>query len=47
MGRQDRQSWVEREHQAYRLQLLYMVHDGANPFSRAMPALGALSCQDR
>jgi hypothetical protein len=41
------QSWVEREHEAYRLQLLYMVHEGANPFSHAMPPLGALGCQDR
>ena len=39
-------SWVDREHQAYRLQLLYMVHEGANPFSHAMPPLGALGCRD-
>jgi hypothetical protein len=45
-GEKTCESWVAREHQAYRLQLLYMVHEGANPFSHAMPPLGALGCRD-
>ena len=45
-GEKTCRSWVAREHQAYRLQLLYMVHEGANPFSHAMPPLGAIGCKD-
>lgn len=41
------ESWVAREHQANRLQLSYLVAEGANPFSHAMPPLDVAMCEER
>lgn len=47
-GEKTCESWVAREHEAYRLQLLYMVSQGANPFSHAMPpGLSSHLCAER
>ena len=37
--------WVEREHEAYRLQFLYFSTHGGNPFQNRMPALSKARCR--
>lgn len=39
-GEKDCASWLDREREAYRLQLLYLVAQGGNPFALRLPALG-------
>jgi hypothetical protein len=38
-------SWLEREHQANRLQFHYFSVNGGNPFSHAMPVLDRRRCE--
>jgi hypothetical protein len=38
------ETWVEREREAYRLQLLYLVSEGGNPFTLRMPILNKAHC---
>jgi hypothetical protein len=39
--------WVEREHEAFRLQYLYLATNGGNPFGSRMPSLSPALCRDR
>jgi hypothetical protein len=43
-GEKTCQNWMRRESEAYRLQLLYLVSQGANPFSLKMPILSDTHC---
>lgn len=37
--------WVEREHEAYRLQFLYFSTHGGNPYQHRMPSFSASRCR--
>lgn len=39
------ETWVEREHEAFRLQFQYFAAHGGNPFSHSMPVLDRMQCE--
>ena len=43
-GEKSCESWIGREREAYRLQRLYLVSQGANPFTLGMPILNEARC---
>jgi hypothetical protein len=43
-GEKSCESWIGREREAYRLQLLYLVSQGVSPFTLRMPILDEARC---